>query len=102
MLLLSRTWRPPCSLSGTLSPRLQKDHRIALEGGGRLQFVDFALLIARCFCSWGDIQRPFSIRASAFYARPEIMIAMPENLLRETWANLDSHELRLLLAERIG
>jgi hypothetical protein len=27
---------------------------------------------------------------------------MAENLLRETWANLDSHELRLLLDQRIG
>ena len=27
---------------------------------------------------------------------------MAENLLRETWANLDSHELRLVLDERIG
>jgi len=27
---------------------------------------------------------------------------MAENLLRETWANLDSHELRLLLDKRIG
>lgn len=27
---------------------------------------------------------------------------MPENLLRETWVNLDSHELRLLLDRRIG
>jgi hypothetical protein len=27
---------------------------------------------------------------------------MPENLLRETWANLDSRELRLLLDARIG
>jgi hypothetical protein len=28
--------------------------------------------------------------------------AMSENLLRETWTNLDSHELRLLLDQRIG
>jgi hypothetical protein len=28
--------------------------------------------------------------------------SMAENLLRETWANLDSHELKLLLDKRIG
>jgi hypothetical protein len=27
---------------------------------------------------------------------------MVENLLRETWANLDSQELKLLLEKRIG
>jgi hypothetical protein len=27
---------------------------------------------------------------------------MVENLLRETWANLDSHELKLLLEKHIG
>jgi hypothetical protein len=27
---------------------------------------------------------------------------MPENLLRSSWTNLDQHELRLVLDERIG
>ena len=27
---------------------------------------------------------------------------MPQNLLRKSWANLNSHELRLLLNKRIG